>query len=138
GAGAGFSRAGWGWGGGAGRCLGGRPRPSCLPRLDSPLLLVLELEQPDRVAARVDEPGRQREPDVRDAVSGLEAGFVVLGDLDATSEQLGDLRRDIVDAPARLRLRLVSPHGAPRNDWPGVPAALKGHEFVAFDEEIES
>jgi hypothetical protein len=46
---------------------------------------------PDRVSARIDEPGRQGKADVGDAVHGLEARLVVLGSLDAVRAQLGDL-----------------------------------------------
>ena len=83
----------------------GYPRSSPL----SSLLLTLELQPPNRVPVRVDEPGGERKPDVRDAVDGLQTGFVELLHLDAARPQLGCLGSQILDSPGGLRLRFAGP-----------------------------
>src|SRR5215208_4662426 len=50
-------------------------------------LRLLELQQPDRVSMRVDEPGRQSEADVGNAVDGLQTGPVEFLDLDTADRR---------------------------------------------------
>src|SRR5262249_58061624 len=55
---------------------------------------LLELEETDGVVVRVGEPGREREPDVGDAIDGAQLGEVL--DLHAPRPQLRDLAGDVV------------------------------------------
>src|SRR5215472_1676985 len=61
---------------------------------------IVELEQADPVVVRVHEPGRQREPEVGDAVDGAQLGEFL--DLDAAGPQPGDLAGQVGHPPGRL------------------------------------
>jgi hypothetical protein len=98
---------------------------------------VLELQQADGVATRIDEPRRQGETDVSDPVHGPQARLVVVDDLDATRPQLGHLGGDVVDPPARLG-RLLGARGARAgDDQSTVTAAPERHEAVALEQHLE-
>jgi hypothetical protein len=58
---------------------------------------VLELEEADRVAIGIDEPGRKREADVGDAVDHLETRYLL--ECDPARAQLGRLGGEIIDPP---------------------------------------
>jgi hypothetical protein len=92
---------------------------------------------PDRVSARIDEPGRQGKADVGDPVHGLEVGLVVLHQLHAAGAQLGDLGDEISDPPAGLRLLLPARGAGTGDDKSAVAAAPEGHEVVTLEQNIQ-
>src|SRR4029450_7620639 len=100
-------------------------------------LLVLELEQADRVAARVHKPGRECKADVGHAVNGLKPGLVVPGDIDSTRAQYGHFGGDVAHAPRRLRLCLAAPGAAPGEYETTVAAASEGDEVVGLEQDLE-
>src|SRR2546423_14082443 len=65
---------------------------------------LLDLDHSDAVFPWVDEPGYVGESDVGDTVHRLEAGRVVLLDLDPAAAEFGHLAADILHPPARLGL----------------------------------
>src|SRR5712692_9595707 len=76
------------------------------------VLWGLELDQAHAVLARVDEPGHPGEPDIGNAVVGLESWQVVVFDLHAAPAQFADLGAHVGDAEGRLRLLVLGPHAA--------------------------
>jgi hypothetical protein len=97
---------------------------------------VLELEQPDPVVVRVDEPGRQREADVGDAVDGAQLGQVL--ELDASGPQPGDLAGQVLHPPGRLGHRLAGPGGALGDHQPAVAATGEGEELGVLQQDLQA
>jgi hypothetical protein len=62
---------------------------------------------------RVDEPGREREADVGDAVEGLESGPVVFLELDAAGAQVGRLRGKVKVRKSSLSIITSRPIPSP-------------------------
>src|SRR6266851_1321621 len=79
------------------------------------VLGVLELYQAHAVVGRVEEPGHPGEPDIGDAVLGLESWQVVVFDRNPAPPQVADLGPHIGDAEGCLRLLVLGPHAALRN-----------------------
>src|SRR5215471_1485468 len=71
---------------------------------------IVELEQADPVVVGDHEPGRQREPEVGDAVDGAQLGEFL--DLDAAGPQPGDLAGQVGHPPGRLGRLLPRAGGA--------------------------
>src|SRR6184192_222060 len=73
---------------------------------------LLDLDHSDAVLGRIDEPGHPREANVGDTVDRLEAGHVVLLDLDPAAAEFGHLAADVLHPPACLRLLILGPDAA--------------------------
>ena len=89
---------------------------------------IFELEQADPVVMGVDEPGRQREPEVGHPVDGAQLGEVLDGD--APGPQLGDLAGQVVHPPGRLGLLVARAGGALGDDQATVAPAGEGEELL--------
>src|SRR5262245_30680661 len=112
-----------------------RPTARHLRRCAGPLPGALELEDADRVLARVDDPGGPGEADVGDTVLGLQAGHVVVLDLDSAGAQFRDLGTDVRHPPSGLRLLVRGADRALGHGQLGVTALehegvlVLGHDF---------
>jgi hypothetical protein len=111
-----------------GRAPGSVAVDRCLLSFPVGLAIARRLEQAEPVVVRVDEPGRQREPDIGHAVDGAQLGEVL--DLDAACPQLGDLGGEVVHAPAGLGGLIGGPGGALGHDQPAVAATPEGEELL--------
>ena len=98
---------------------------------------VLELQDAERVAVWVDDPGCQRETDVCDPVRGRQAGRIVVLHLNAARSQFGDFRRHVGDNPNRLRLGVRSASRALRHVEPRWSGAERDRLF-GFIENLEA
>src|SRR5947209_3290687 len=67
---------------------------------------LLQLDDPNAVLPRIDEPRHQPKRHLGHAVHGLQAGQVVVLDLHASRSERGELRREVFHAPGGLGLRI--------------------------------
>src|SRR5882757_2458586 len=85
---------------------------------------------------RVCEPGGEREPDVGDAVDGVQFGEII--DLDASCPKFGDFGSDVVYTPGGLG-RLVGRAGrALSDDQAAVASTSEGEELLVLEQHLES
>src|SRR5215475_4829861 len=96
---------------------------------------LFELEEADRVLVRVGEPGREREPDVGDAVNGVQIREIL--DLGAPRPEFGDLAGDAVHAPGGLGGAVGRAGAALGDDQPAVAPASEGEELLVFEQHLE-
>src|SRR6266540_5061518 len=97
---------------------------------------LLELEQADPVAVGVGEPGRQREPDVGDAVDSPQLRQVL--DLDAARPQLRDLAGDVVHPPGGLGCLITRPGGTVGDHQPAVAPTAEGEELLVLQQHLQA
>src|SRR5689334_956093 len=74
--------------------------------------LPLDLHDPESVLAWVDDPCRQGEPEVSNTVFSLQAGEVIVFDLDPTGTEFRNLGTDVWHLPRGLGLLVSSPNRA--------------------------
>src|SRR4029450_9339021 len=94
--------------------------------------LALELQAGAGVLAWADDPGNPGEPEVGDAVLGLEAGQVVVLNLDPARTELGDLGAQVRYLPGHLGLLVGGADGALGHVQVGAAAALEHDSGVAL------
>jgi hypothetical protein len=99
---------------------------------------LLQLHDGQRVLVWIDDPGHEREADVRDPVDRLQPRHVVLLDLDAARTQLGELSGQVVDPPGGLSLLVGRARGALRDRELALPTALVGDRVLALVQDLEA
>src|SRR5512132_857115 len=99
---------------------------------------LLDLEDAQRVLAWVGEPRRPGEPDVGDAVLGLQAAQVAVLLWDPTCPQLDALGPHVADMPGGLCLGVGGPGGALGHAQLGPAAAAKGDGGLALAPDLQA
>src|SRR6266581_8353226 len=99
---------------------------------------LLDLEDAQRVLPRVDDERCPGEPDVGDAVLGLQTRHVVVLDLDTAGPKLCDLSTYVLDEPRCLRLRVRRPRGALSHGQLGAAATPEHDGRVTLVQDLQA